>query len=49
MNPDDETAGMIRSAAQIADNVFEIEKKVLEDKKATPEQLKQAEILVDER
>lgn len=48
MNPDDETAGMIRSAAQIADNVFEIEKKVLEDKKATIEQLNQAEILVDD-
>ena len=48
MNPDDDTAGMIRSAAQIADNVFEIEKKVLEDKKATIEQLNQAEILVDD-
>ena len=48
MNPDEETAGMIRSAAQIADNVFEIEKKVLEDKKASQEQLQQAEILVDD-
>lgn len=48
MNPDEETAGMIRSAAQIADNVFEIEAKVLEDKKATTEQLNQAEILVDD-
>ena len=48
MNPDDETAGMIRSAAQIADNVFEIEAKVLEDKTATTSQLNQAEILVDD-
>lgn len=48
MNPDEETAGMIRSAAQIADNVFEIEAKVLENKKATTEQLNQAEILVDD-
>lgn len=48
MNPDDEIAGMIRSAAQIADNIFEIEKKVLDDKKSTEEQLTQAEILVDD-
>jgi type II restriction/modification system DNA methylase subunit YeeA len=48
MNPDEETAGMIRSAAQIADNVFEIEAKVLEDKMATTNQLNQAEILVDD-
>lgn len=48
MNPDEETAGMIRSAAQIADNVFEIEKKVIDDKIATSEQLNQAEILVDD-
>lgn len=48
MVSDDETAGMIRSAAQIADNIFEIEAKVLEDKKATPEQLREAEILVDD-
>lgn len=48
MKPDEETAGMIRSAAQIADNVFEIEKKVLEDKKSTEQQLTQAEILVDD-
>lgn len=48
MNPDEETAGMIRSAAQIADNVFEIEAKVIEDKKATPEQLAQAELLVND-
>lgn len=48
MNPDDETAGMIRSAAQVADNIFEIEAKVVEDEKATPEQLEEATILVDD-
>ena len=48
MNPDEETSGMVRSAAQIADNVFQIEAKVLEDKKATTEQLNQAKILVDD-
>ena len=48
MNPDDETKGMIRSAAQVADNVFAIEAKVLEDKTSTQEQLSQAEILVDD-
>jgi hypothetical protein len=48
MNPDEETAGMIRSAAQIADNIFEIEANVLDKKSATIEQLNQAEILVDD-
>lgn len=48
MVSDEETAGMIRSAAQIADNIFEIEAKVLEEEKATPEQLKEAQILVDD-
>lgn len=48
MKPDEETAGMIRSAAQIADNVFEIEAQVLEDEKSSPEQLERAQILVDD-
>jgi hypothetical protein len=48
MNPDEETAGMIRSAAQIADNVFEIEAKVMKDEMATPSQLEQSELLVDD-
>jgi hypothetical protein len=48
MNPDEETSGMIRSAAQIADNVFEIEAKVMKDEMATPSQLEQAELLVDD-
>ena len=48
MNPDEETIGMIRSAAQIADNVFRIEANVLETKLATPAQLQEATILVDD-
>jgi len=48
MNLDEETQGMVRSAAQIADNVFKIEKDVLELKSSTPEQLEQAKILVDD-
>jgi hypothetical protein len=46
MNPDEETVGMIRSAAQIADNVFEIEANVLASKTATPDQLYEAIVLV---
>ena len=48
MEVDEDTKGMIRSAAQIADNVFEIEKEVIESQRATTEQLTQANILVDD-
>ena len=48
MKPDEDTSGMIRSAAQVADNVFQIEAKVIEDGKATQDQLNQAVILVDD-
>jgi hypothetical protein len=48
MNPDDETKGMIRSAAQIADNVFEIEKNVLEKNAASPDELEEVILLVDD-
>lgn len=48
MMPDEETARMIRNAAVLADNVFEIEAKVLEDEKATPEQLEDATLLVND-
>jgi hypothetical protein len=48
MNPDEETAGMIRSAAQVADNVFEIEAQVIEEGKATQDQLNQVTTLVDD-
>ena len=48
MTVDEETIGMIRSAAQIADNVFEIEKNVIYDGNSDPSQLDQAIILVDD-
>jgi len=48
MEVDEDTKGMIRSAAQIADNVFGIEKKVLEEKTASKEQLEEANLLVDD-
>lgn len=45
---DEDTEGMIRSAAQIADNVFKIEDEVIKAEKATPEQLNEATILVND-
>jgi hypothetical protein len=45
---DEDTQGMIRSAAQIADNVFRIEAIVLKRKFALPSELEQAKILVDD-
>lgn len=48
MNPDEETKGMIRSAAQIADNVFRIEADVMEDEEASIEQVMEAQVLVDD-
>ena len=46
--PTEDTIGMIRSMAQIADNVFEIEKNVLAKEKATPEELETAMVLVED-
>lgn len=46
--PTEDTVGMIRSMAQIADNVFAIEKDVLEKEKATPEELKTVAVLVED-
>lgn len=46
--PTEDTVGMIRSMAQIADNVFAIEKDVLEKEKATPEELKTVTVLVED-
>jgi hypothetical protein len=46
--PTEDTVGMIRSMAQMADNVFEIEKDVLEKEKATPEQFQTAMVLVED-
>jgi len=45
---DEDTIGMIRSAAQIADNVFAVEKSVLESKNTTQHQYEEAVILVDD-
>jgi hypothetical protein len=45
---DEDTIGMIRSAAQIADNVFAVEKSVLETKTTTQHQYEEAVILVDD-
>ena len=48
MNPNEDVIGMIRSAAQIADNVFRIEAEVISKKESTKEDLDQATILVDD-
>ena len=48
MPPTEDNVGMIRSMAQMADNVFEIEKDVLQKEKATPEQLQTAMVLVED-
>jgi hypothetical protein len=48
MPMDDDTKGMLRSAAQIADNVFHLEKLVMEKKSVTPHELEEAMILVDD-
>jgi len=45
---EDDTIGMIRSAAQIADNVFKIEKDVIEAESTTEAQMKQALVLIDD-
>jgi len=46
MDNDEDTIGMIRSAAQVADNVFRIEAEVIKNGKATTEQLLEAQVLV---
>ena len=43
---EEEYIGMVRSAAQVADNVFGIEKRVIESESATEEDLKEAILLV---
>jgi hypothetical protein len=48
MTPESDTIGMIRSAAQIADNVFRIEADVLESENASVEQVMEAQVLVDD-
>jgi hypothetical protein len=48
MPMEDDTVGMIRSAAQIADNVFRIEKEVVSKGIATSSELNEVELLVDD-
>jgi len=48
MDNDDDTIGMIRSAAQVADNVFRIEDEVIKSESATKHQYEEAVILVDD-
>jgi hypothetical protein len=48
MDNDDDTIGMIRSAAVVADSIFKIEDDVLKAEKATQEQLDEATVLVDD-
>lgn len=43
---DEDTIGMIRSAAQIADNVFKIEKDAIENKSTTQREVDEATVLV---
>ena len=47
-NLDEDTIGMIRSAAQVADNVFKIEKDAIENKTTTQSELNEAIVLVDD-
>jgi hypothetical protein len=48
MPMDDDTIGMVRSAAQIADNVFHLEKIAIESGIATQHQYEEAVLLVDD-
>ena len=48
MDNDEDTKGMIRSAAQIADNVFRIEYEVIKAESATQHQYEEAVILVSD-
>ena len=48
MEMDEETVGMVRSAAQIADNVFRIEEEVIKSELATPEQVMEAYLLIED-
>lgn len=48
MEVDEDTKGMIRSAAQIADNIFDLEEDVIEDGIAAPEDVELASILISD-
>ncbi len=48
MEMNEETIGMVRSAAQVADNVFRMEEEIIKAEVASPEQLLEAFILVED-
>jgi hypothetical protein len=48
MEVDEDTKGMIRSAAQIADNIFDLEEDVIEESIATPETVELASLLISD-
>jgi hypothetical protein len=48
MGMDEDTVGMVRSAAQIADNIFRIEKEVVGNGIATRSELDEVQLLVDD-
>jgi len=48
MNMDEETIGMVRSAAQVADNVFRIEDEVIKSENSTQHQYEEAVVLVED-
>lgn len=48
MEVDEDTKGMIRSGAQIADNIFKIEAEVVHNNNASQQELDEATILVDD-
>ena len=48
MEMDEEVVGMVRSAAQVADNVFRMEEEVIKAEVATPDQFMEAYILAED-
>lgn len=48
MNPDEDTIGMIRAAAVIADTIFDLEERVIEDESASLNDVKEAVVLTDD-
>jgi hypothetical protein len=48
MEMEEDVVGMVRSAAQVADNVFRMEEEIIKAEVATPEQLMEAFILVED-
>jgi hypothetical protein len=48
MEMDEEVVGMVRSAAQVADNVFRMEEEIIKAEVATPDQFMEAYILAED-